>query len=67
MPNYQYFCKNAECKAQNKVVIVSKKMSESDRVELCKECNQPLARTIESLVCGYVNDSEFFGKVGQHD
>ena len=66
MPSYQYYCKNAECTEQNKIVTITKKMSESDREELCCKCNKQLSRTIESMVCGYVNSEGFFGKTGQH-
>lgn len=63
MPDYSFYCNNQNCKNNNKIVTLSLRMSEYDSADkTCKECGQPLSRTIESLVCGYIDNPDFYGK-----
>lgn len=47
MAIYTYKCHHC-----NNTEDISKKMSESDRVEHCSKCGEIMERTIESYVCG---------------
>ena len=41
---YNYKCVNDKCNDKDKVVVVDKPMSESNRVELCSSCTEVLNR-----------------------
>lgn len=63
MPNYQFNCPNKDCKNNKNTVILNLKISEYDNADKsCPICGNILERTIESLVCGYQNDKDFYGK-----
>lgn len=57
MPTYNYECTCEKCSEKFKTIGVFKKMSEMDRVELCKVCNTPMSRTVSSLICGMSVDT----------
>ena len=60
---YPFYCNNELCPDEGKDVNIEMKMSEYTSEIYCPTCGDLMKRPVKSMVCGYVNDRDFYGKV----
>lgn len=59
---YQFECRNEKCSNHSNIIGINMKMSEYTDNHFCSTCGDKLERTIESMVCGYLDNKDFYGK-----
>ena len=58
--NYPFVCETC-----GKTEIISMPIKEYTPDHTCKECGGKMIRPISSLVCGYKNNKDFYGKTSK--